>query len=240
MYSWKTIRSVSAVLLLIPILHLALLVSRETISALDISPEVWASEVDAYAEMDKLIEAPEEPIVIVGGRQVTLWRGLEDLLAPKTVLRRGLGDAIVDDITFYYERLIGSYQPRTVVLLPSNSEFHIRDNKSAEELVAAIRKLVELDLYYRKDGHFYIFTPLETLLHPEDKTKIESVTRQLKSWAQTVEQVDILDANVLLSGATGSPKPDYFRNDGVNLNELGYTRLSVMLLNQLERDKASS
>ncbi len=236
MYSWKAIRSISAILLLIPILHLALLVSRETLSALDTSPEVWASEVDAYAEVDKLNDIPPEPVVIVGGRQVKLWRGLEDLLAPKSVLVRGLGDATVEDITFYYEKLIASYQPQTVVLLPSDSEFHVRDNKSAEELVAAVRKLVELDLYYRKEGRFYIFAPLLTPLHLSDRDKIASATRQLQSWADSNKQVEILDANTLLASASGSPKPDYFRIDGINLNELGYTRLSVMLLNQLERD----
>jgi len=236
MYSWKTIRIACAILLLIPIVHLALLVSREALATLDSSPTVWNGELDAYAREDRLVERAVDPIVVIGGRRVLLWHGVEELLAPRTVLMRGLGDATVNDITFHYERLIGFYQPETVVLLPSNSEFHIRDMKSADELVRAIRELVELDLTHRKTGHFYVFAPLNTPLYPEDQAKIEDTTRQLKSWAADNSQVDILDANVFLCDENGKAKPDYFRTDGVNLNDLGYSRLSTLLLSQVERD----
>ena len=149
---------------------------------------------------------------------------------------RGLGDAIVEDITFNYTRLIGFYQPDTVVLLPGNSEFHIRDNKSAEEMATAIRTLVDLDSSYRITRHFYIFTPLKTLLFPQDSKTIDQTTQLLKAWAETEKRVVILDANPLLSGPDGMPRGMYFRDDGVNLNEHGYLRLSVLLAAQVEAD----
>jgi hypothetical protein len=236
MYSWKTIRIASAILLLVPIIHLAVLISRDALSALDSSPTVWNSELEAYVKADRLVERPTAPILVIGGRRVLLWQGLEELLSPKPVLMRGLGDATVTDLIFHYERLVGFYQPQTVVLLPSNSEFHIRDMKSAEDLVTSIQKLVELDFSVRSSGMFYIFTPLNTKLYPQDKPKIEKVTRQLESWANSDDRVVVLDANTLLSDASGSPKPDYFRPDGVNLNELGYLRLSMLLMSQVEED----
>ena len=236
MYSWKTIRTVAAVLLLIPIVHLAYLVSRETLNTLNASPEAWASEIEAYTLSDRLQPLPEDPIVIVGGRRVTLWRDLEDLLAPMTVLNRGLGDATTNDIIYFYPRLIGYYRPHTVVLLPGESEFHIRESKSAEEMVRAIRQLVEMDLAHGVSRHFYVFSPLKTPLYQANNQKIDKTARQLKAWAAKLDKVDILDANVLLSNRSGAAKPGYFRSDGVNLNEHGYVRLSMMLRAQFEKD----
>jgi hypothetical protein len=236
MYSWKTIRTVGAVLLLIPLVHLAILVSKETASSLNGSPEAWASEVTKYAKIDQSSPLPSDPIVIVGGRRVSLWEDLEDLLAPMPVLNRGLGDAITDDITYYYQNLIGFYRPHTVVLLPGESEFHIRDNKSAGELVAAIRKLVKLDISHGITRRFYVFSPLKTPLYHSNNTKIDETTQALQSWAASLDSVEILDANTLLADRKGRAKPGYFRNDGVNLNERGYVRLSMMLRSQLERD----
>ena len=236
MYSWKTIRTVGAVLLLIPLVHLAILVSKEASRSLNSSPEAWASEVTKYAKMDQSKPMPSDPIVIVGGRRVSLWRDLEDLLAPMPVLQRGLGDATTDDITYYYQNLIGFYRPHTVVLLTGESEFHIRDNKSAAELVAAIQTLVELDISHGITRRFYIFSPLKTPLYHSNNAKIEECTRALKSWASTLETVEILDANTLLADRKGKAKPGFFRNDGVNLNDRGYVRLSMMLRSQLERD----
>ena len=159
---------------------------------LDNSPTAWAREVDTYAATDSTLQLPANPIIVVGGRRVKLWRNLEDLLAPRAILMRGLGDAIVEDITFNYAQLIGFYRPDTLVLLPGNSEFHLRDNKSAQELTAAIRELVKLDASYETTRRVYIFTPLKTLLHPEDDSTIEQVTELLQSWAATDSRVVIL------------------------------------------------
>jgi hypothetical protein len=236
MYSWKTIRTVAAVLLLLPLIHLAVIVSKETTRSLNSSPNAWASEVIKYAKIDQRSTMPSDPIVIVGGRRVSLWRDLEDLLAPMPVLTRGLGDATTDDIIYYYQNLIGFYRPHTVVLLTGESEFHIRDNKSASDLVAAIQKLVKLDLSHGITRQFYIFSPLKTPLYPSNNSKIEESTQALQSWAASIESVEVLDANTLLADRKGKAKPGYFRNDGVNLNESGYVRLSMMLRSQLERD----
>lgn len=239
MYSWKAIRTLAAVLLLIPIVHLAILLSTETYNILDPSPEAWASEVESYVRADRLTHLATDPIVIVGGRRVTLWEDLEDLLAPMPVLNRGIGDATVNDITHYYQNLIGFYNAHTVVLLPGESEFYIRDNKSAEELVAAIKALVELDLSHSVTQKFYIITPLKTPLHPSGNKKIDKISLQLKVWAAGDERVKILDANQLLADRNGRAKPSFFRTDGVNLNEHGYVRLSLMLRAQVEQDNPS-
>ena len=229
MYSWKAIRTICAVLLLIPIVHLAYVVSQEILATLDASPEAWADEVRAYEDADVNAEIPDSPILVVGGRRVKLWQGLDALLSPRPVLMRPLGDATVDDITHYHAELVGYQQPSALVVLPSNSEFHVRDNKSAEELVTAIRKLVALDESYKVARQYYIFAPIKTPLYPRDYAKIRKTTRLLQQWAQHDEQVEILDANALLAKSNGEPNPDFFRLDGVNLNEQGYVRLSLLL-----------
>ncbi|HEY6130613.1 MAG TPA: hypothetical protein VIV27_01275, partial [Halioglobus sp.] len=105
MYSWKAIRIACSVLLLLPIVHLTYLVSRDTMESLNHSPNAWAREVSTYVMADNRMQLPLNPIVVVGGQRVKLWHNLEDQLAPRPVLMRGLGDAIVEDITFHYDQL---------------------------------------------------------------------------------------------------------------------------------------
>jgi len=204
--------------------------------SLDNSPAAWAREMNAYAASDARQALPENPIVVIGGQRVKLWRSLQDIMTPRSVLMRGLGDAIIEDLTFNYSQLVGYYQPDTIVLLPGNSEFNLRDNKSARQLVAAIRELVALDANYGVTQHFYIYTPLKTPLHPKDHETIEETARLLSEWAATDERVSILDANPLLSDASGKPMARYFRGDGTNLSEHGYLRLSVLLQSQVAAD----
>ncbi|TDG12751.1 hypothetical protein E2F43_14375 [Seongchinamella unica] len=239
MISWKTLRTLCLVLLLIPVVHLVYLVSRDTVATLNSSPDAWAAEIDAYARQDRASKLPERPVVVVGGRRVKLWSGLEDMLSPVPVLMRGLGDATVDDLIYNYERLIGFYRPGAVVLLPSASEFHIRANKSAEDLASGIEELVELNAYHADDSRFYVITPLKAPLYASEASTVEETTRLLNDWAAAQDHVEILDANRLLVRPDGRPNPAYYRPDGINLNEHGYLRLSVLLQSALDAQMAT-
>ncbi len=236
MYSWRVVRIACSILLVLPVIHLTFLLSRSTLDTLDSSPRAWSREINAYASADARSILPSNPVVVVGGHRVKLWSGLEDILAPREVLMRGLGNAIVEDITHHYSRLIGYYQPDTVVLLPGDSEFRIRDNKSAEEFLEACQELVEEDLAYGITRKFYIFVPLKTVRYPGLNDEIDKSARLLEAWARNIEQVEILNANRLLADRHGMPKPHYFRPNGTQLNEHGYVRLSVLLETQLEAD----
>ena len=240
MISWKALRAVCMVLLLLPVVHLAFLMFRETLEALNDSPEAWTREVKLYAEADANTPLLEHPLVVVGGRRVKLWPDLPGLLAPRPVLMRGLGGAIIEDITFNYTSLIGFYRPDAVVLLPDNSEFHARDDKSAPELLAAVKDLADLDASYGVTRKFYVFAPVKTLHRPGDHATIEEATRLLEDWAAADDRVEVLDANRLFAGPDGAPREVYFRGDGVNLNEHGYLRLSVLLLSALEADESAN
>ena len=93
MYSWKTTRTFCAILLLLPIVHLAYIASRDVLATMNPSPHAWDHELAHYAKVDRANPLPDKPLVVVGGRRVKLWHGLTDLLAPMPVLMRGLGDA---------------------------------------------------------------------------------------------------------------------------------------------------
>ncbi|MBN7795477.1 hypothetical protein [Parahaliea mediterranea] len=236
MYSWKTIRTFCVVLLILPLIHLVILVSRETAATLNSSPTAWQGEMDAYIEQDERASLPKNPIVVIGGRRVALWRDLQTLSAHRPVLVRALGDATVNDLTHYHERLVGFYRPAVVVLLPGNSEFQVRDAKSAGELARAIGELVALDSRHDGQRLFYVFSPIKTTLYPADHDKIDEVGRRLRAWAGEQPGLRLLDANPLLAGPDGTPDPANFRSDGVNLNNAGYLRLSLLLERQLAAD----
>lgn len=233
MYSWKTIRITCTVLLLLPLVHLVYLVSRDARELMDTSPQAFQRELDHYIEEDADNALPQHPVVVVGGRRVRLWRGLERDLAPRPVLMRGLGDAIVEDILHNYQRLIGFYRPCCVVLLTGSSEFFIRDSKSGAQLAAAIAELVELDLSYGVTEHFLVFAPLKTPSRPGDDGEIDEATVLLAELAARRPEVELIDANGLLAARDGRPDPAYFRADGLQLNEHGYLRLSVLLRERL-------
>lgn len=240
MFSWKHVRVVCAILLLMPIVHLVYLVSGSTMDVLDVSPEVWRDEIEAYRSIDERSRLPDKPIVVVGGKRVTLWEDLPETLAPRPVLMRGLGDAVIEDIDYFYEPLIAYYLPDILVFLPSESEFFLRDNKSPMGFLQAVQALVEKDSQLIGTRRIYIFTPIKAPIRPKNHQAIERTGMLLSAWAEPRDNIVVLDTNRLLSDEEGKPRPQFFRPDGSNLNEHGYLRLSVLLMSQLEMEESTA
>lgn len=236
MFSWRSIRTFFLILLLLPIVHLVYLVSRDTLATMAPPGEAWLDHMARYAQEDSSTKLPRDPIVVVGGLRVQLWDGLEEVLAPEPVLMRGLGDAIIDDLIHHHERLIAFYRPEVLVIFPGNSEFHIRDNKSPEELLQRLQQLVALDRGLDPERRIVVIAPVKTILFPGDHDKIDTAITLLNRWAEQDGEVELIDPNPLLCGLQRRPDPRYFRSDGMNLNEHGYLRLSTLVQNRLEED----
>ncbi len=233
MFSWNSIRYLSAVLLALPLLHLAYKLASEFSESMTPGPDVWHPYLEAYVEEDLDRALPDEPLLVVGGRLVRLWPDLESSLAPVPVLTRGFPDAIIEDLEHHYSRLIGFYRPHTLVILPGAAEFHLRDNKSGEELVHGIQRLARLNFGHGITERLYVFAPLLTPRFPEDRARVRRATELLGSWAAADPRVSLLDGNRLLADAEGRPAAQYFRTDGIHLSDTGFQHMAVLLKSQM-------
>ncbi|WP_236629870.1 GDSL-type esterase/lipase family protein [Pseudohaliea rubra] len=223
------------ILLCLPLLHLGWLLAQEFRAYLDPSPAAWAEDMQAIIRADETLALPEKPVLVVGGRRVVLWNNLPAMLAPYPTLLRGLGDATIEDLTHYYDRLIGFYRPDILVLLPGYADLHLRDNKTPEDLVDAVRTLVTLNRQHLATAMVYVIAPLKMPLHPDDDARIEAMGRALAAWAARESGVALIDANGLLTTASGRPDPALYSGDGINLNEAGYLRLAMVLREALHQ-----
>ena len=234
MFEWRSIRMFFGILLCLPLFHLAWLLADELRAYLDPSPKAWAEEMQAIIREDETLALPENPILVVGGRRVALWQDLPGMLGPHPALLRALGDAPIEDITHYYDRLIGYYRPDILVLLPSYADLHLRDDKRPDDLVAAIRDLVDLNAQHLATAMVYVIAPLKMPLHPGDDERIDAMSAALAAWTARRSGVALIDANSLLAGPDGRPDPALYRGDGINLNEAGYLRLAMVLREALQ------
>ncbi|MEO1080017.1 MAG: hypothetical protein AAFY29_10705 [Pseudomonadota bacterium] len=229
MLSWTTLRTISLVLLCLPLIHVAYLGAEGAARYLDPSPEVWRAAMDDIIEADMGSVLPEAPILVVGGQRVSLWSNLSARLEPRTTLLRPLGDATLEDISHYYDRLIAYYRASTLVVFPGYSELHLRDNKTPAVFQSAARALLEKDRLFSPQRRRILLTPLMTPLHPGDRQRIVEITRLCRELTREFPQLTVLDPNEWLVREDGLPDPAFFRIDGINLNDEGYARLAIML-----------
>ncbi len=223
-------------LLLLPLAHFALLVTLDTRAVLNPSPEVWESEVKALERRTSFSPVGLSPLVVIGGRQAILWRNLERSLFPLPVVNAGIGSANLDDLIYYFDRLVQPYAPGAVFYIPSPSDFIGRDNKSPEEFMLMLRGLQ--NYVARLDGapHFYLTPLFKWPRYPEHWQTVEITNTMIAQWAKANPGVTLVDLRPMFQVANGKPVAGIFRSDGVNLNDWGYDLMSSIAQAQMEED----
>ena len=236
MYPWTTLRRVLLLVLLIPPAHFVLLVAKDFRDILNPSPQVWESDVEELERTISFDPPDDDLLVVIGGRQASLWRNVEQLLAPKPVLNAGIGAANVEDVLYYFDRLVRPYDTDAVLYLPGAGDFVVRDTKSPEEFLLMLRALNNYVQRLDDAPHFYIVTLNKWPRYPEMWGTIARTNDMMADWAGATENVTLLDARPFFEQPNGAPVRGVFRNDAINLNEWGYSQLSLLTRQQLETD----
>jgi len=222
------------VLLMLPLVHLAWLIGADMQRYLEPSPQAWKSELQAIVDADMQATLPEHPVLIIGGQRVRHWQDVPQRFAPGATLRRALGDATLEDLAYYYDRLVAFYQPAVLVVVPGYADLHLRDDKTPQEYLAAVRNLLDKDRTYARNRQRILLTPLLTPLHPGDAPRIAAMSTLARRLAAERDDLLVIDANPALQRGDGSPDPAFFRIDGINLNAAGYAVISDLLQATLE------
>jgi hypothetical protein len=236
MYSWTTLRQLLLLLLLLPVAHFVFLIVDDYRDILNPDPTVWENEVSSLEIRYNLAPPEANPLVVVGGRQVKLWRELERSLMPMPVVKAGIGSANIDDLLYYFDRLVKAYRPNAVLMVPGPGDFILRDSKSPEEFVLLVKGLASYVAKLDGQPHFYIATLAKWPRYPEHWNTVTAVNELLVDWAAADERVTLLDMRLAFLQVRGQPSGATFRSDGVNFNDWGYTQMSLLLRQQMETD----
>jgi hypothetical protein len=236
MYSWTRLRRILVVVLLLPVAHFAIVISWDLRDILNPAPTVWESEVSNIELRSNLDPAEGPPLVIIGGRQAKLWRGLEDTFFPMAVLNNGIGSANIDDVLYYFDRLVKPYQPQAVLMVPGPSDFIMRDDKSPDDYMLMLKGLSNHVTGLDGKPHFYVVTLNKWPRFPAYWGTVDTVNHLLETWADQQARVTLIDARRLFEQRGGLPVRAMFRADGINLNDWGYMQMSLLLRQQIDSD----
>jgi hypothetical protein len=224
------------VVLLLPVAHFVIIISGDLRNVLNPAPTVWESEVSSIELRSKPDPAEGPPLVIIGGRQAKLWQGLEDTFFPMVVLNNGIGSANIDDVLYYFDRLVRPYQPQAVLMVPGPSEFIVRDDKSPDDFMLMLKGLSNYVIHLDGEPQFYVVTLNKWPRFPGSWGTVDTVNNLLETWTDQQARVTLIDTRPLFEQRGGLPVLPMFRSDGINLNRMGYMRMSQLLRQQIVRD----
>jgi lysophospholipase L1-like esterase len=183
------------------------------------TPRFW-DDVQTIKKFDELYKPQAHPILFVGSSSIRKWSSLNVAFGPYNVLNRGIGGAVVNDITFYLNDIIFPYSPRQIVIYVGGNDF-VDINATADSvfnrtvnLYQAIRaKLPAVPIAY-----ISIQSAPSREAHTE---RIIALNQMMKDFMARQANASFIDVFSQLR-KDGKNRPELFVKDMLHLNSEGY------------------
>ena len=96
-------------------------------------PPFW-DDVQTIKKYDQMFKPPVNPVLFVGSSSIRKWDNLTQVFAKYNALNRGIGGAVINDITFYLNDVVFPYQPRQIVLYVGENDI-VNDKVTADTVL---------------------------------------------------------------------------------------------------------
>jgi lysophospholipase L1-like esterase len=183
-------------------------------------PPFW-DDVQTIKNYDKMYEPPVNPIVFVGSSSIRKWNDLERTFAGYVVMNRGIGGAVVNDITRYLDDVVFPYHPRQIVLYVGENDLPqlltTADTvlERTKRLIAAIRKkLPVVPILY--------ISMKPSPSRDQYREKCKQANALIKEYISQEKGVTYIDIFTPMVDEAGHSRPELFGGDMLHMNAKGY------------------
>lgn len=184
-----------------------------------VKPPFW-DDVQTIKKYDQLFKPPVHPVLFVGSSSIRKWDNLTQVFAKYNVLNRGIGGAVINDITFYLNDVVFPYQPRQIIL-------YVGENDIVNDKVTADSVLNRTMVLYKTIRAKLPLTPIAYIsIKPSpsrDKFRDKAIASNelIKKFLAGEPNTSFIDifSKMLKEGQS---RKELFVNDMLHMNPTGY------------------
>jgi lysophospholipase L1-like esterase len=187
------------------------------------SANKWEGEIAAFAKQDEQTPPPAHPIVFVGSSTIRFWK-VSEAFPGMPVLNRGFGGSETADAVYYFDRVVGKYQPSIVVFYSGDNDLNA--GKSPDQVIADTREFIDL-LRKRSPKSKLVFIAIKpSIARWKLIDKIRETNQRTQTLVASYPGGVFVNIESKILGDDGKPRAELFRMDGLHLNEKGYEILN--------------
>lgn len=198
-------------------------------------PLPFAAEIAHFAELDAAAPPASCGYLFVGSSTIRFWRTLDQDMAPFPVINRGFGGSRIEDVDFYFDRVVAPYHPRAIFFYAGEND--LSAGQSVDQVVANFQRFLDLKTAQLGDAPVYFISLKPSKLRLAQMPLQAEVNARIKALADARADLDYIDITPVMLDQ-GLPR-DLYVEDGLHMNPQGYALWTEIVKPALEQDAKS-
>jgi lysophospholipase L1-like esterase len=183
-------------------------------------PNFW-DDVQTIKKYDQMYKPPVHPVLFVGSSSIRKWDDCTQIFAKYNALNRGIGGAVINDITYYLNDVVFPYQPKQIVL-------YVGENDLPNDMVTpdtVLNRTIKLYQAIRAKLPNIPIVYISIKPSPSrDKFKEKAVASNalIKKFLAGEANTTFVNVYSLMLTKEGKLRPELFVADMLHMNATGY------------------
>ena len=179
----------------------------------------WEPAIKKFEEQDKQQSPPQNATLFVGSSSIVFW-DVQKSFPNLALIKRGFGGSLFRDATYYVDRIVIPYEPKTIVIYDGDND--LKSGLSAEEVFADCKAFVEKVRAALPDTKIIVLSVKPSIARWELYGEQQKANKLIENYTKANKDLLYVDVGTALLGADGKPRADLLKEDGLHLNEAGY------------------
>lgn len=202
------------------IVLLAALNSSMVLAQRDIDPTRWEEAMQRFDEQDRISPPPENAIVLTGSSSIARWNEQSvAALAPLTVIPRGFGGSVMEDVLYHLDRVALRYAPRAILIYEGDNDtfFGIAE----ETIISQFQQVVDRIHAELPETRIYVLSVKPSVSRVAVWDAAQRVSAGYQEIANNDPLVHYVDVATPFLWDDGTVMDDVFVADNLHLNDMG-------------------
>lgn len=185
-------------------------------------PTRFEESIQKFEAQDALSQPPEKAIVLTGSSSIMFWNDDAPAdLAPITVIPRGFGGSVMNDVLYYLDRVALTYKPRAILLYEGDNDTG-RNNIPNDVIMSQFNEIVARIHDELPATRIYILSVKPSVAREATWPVAEELNIRYQQLAAKDPLMHYIDVATPFLKNDGNVMTDIFVDDNLHLNEKGY------------------
>lgn len=178
-------------------------------------------DIQTIRNYEKIYAPATDPIIFVGSSSIRRWDDLERTFARYKAINRGIGGAVINEITYYLNDLVFIYHPRQIVIYVGEND--LVDKTATADSICNRTKFLIAGIRAQMPVVPIVYISIKpSPVRDNVMDKAIEANKLIRDYLSTQTNIKYVDVYSLMLSHDKKSRPELFLPDMLHMNTKGY------------------